>query len=267
MWKMRGYFMSDVELGKKDDDHHKHGRTGSGVGLAPVAPATWLPSRGPRRRSLKAVVFVTLLVVVVYVFFKNLPNDLGPNTLMRRPTFDHSAPYPPSPRYQSGPLQGQGDSQQYSPSDPNSRAKPPSGYGASSSSAERTYNGPVKFLELASSLHAISPTRGSSAINKNVLFAAASLRSAATLLPIACQMGGELKNYVHFALMSRSAIDLAELQKLNGIDGSCHLIFHGTLCARRRIILIHHTRPPVEWVRRRVLRVLIYSGSADLVLS
>lgn len=243
---MRGYFMSDVELGKKDDDHHKHGRTGSGVGLTPVvAPTTWLPSRGPRRRSLKAVLFVTLIGVVVYFFFKNLPNDLGPNPLMRRPNFDHSAPYPPSPRYQTGLQQGQGDSQPYSPSDPNSRAKSPSGSGASSSSfssssAERTYNGPVKFLELASSLHAISPTRGSSAINKNVLFAAASLRSAATLLPIACQMGGELKNYVHFALMSRSGIDLAELQKLNGIDGSCHLIFHGTLCALKPHI-IHST--------------------------
>ena len=225
MWKMRSYFMSDVELGKKDDDHHRHSRSGSGIALGPAAPATWLPTRGPRRRSLKGVAFVVLVVVVVYIFVKNVPADLGPNPLMRRPNFDNSAPYPPPSHSQPHP----GQTQQYPPSDPNSRSKPPSGSGASSSSSERTYNGPVKFLELASSLHAISPTKGSSAVNKNVLFAAASLRSAATLLPIACQMGGELKNYVHFALMSRSGIDLAELQKLNGIDGSCHLIFHGTV--------------------------------------
>ena len=244
MWKMRSYFMSDVELGKKDDDHHRHSRSSSGIALAPAAPATWLPTRGPRRRSLKGVAFVALIVVVVYVFVKNVPADLGPNPLMRRPSFDNSALYPPGSRSQPPPGQGLGQTQQYPPSDPNSRSKPPSGSGASS---ERTYNGPVKFLELASSLHAISPTKGSSAVNKNVLFAAASLRSAATLLPIACQMGGELKNYVHFALMSRSGIDLAELQKLNGIDGSCHLIFHGTVP--------HTHRRPGGYVCYKILTV------------
>lgn len=64
-------------------------------------------------------------------------------------------------------------------------------------------------------------------MNKNVLFTASSLKSAAALLPVACQMGSELRNYVHFALMSRSTIDIEELRALNGVDESCHVIFHG----------------------------------------
>lgn len=65
-------------------------------------------------------------------------------------------------------------------------------------------------------------------MNKNVLFAASSLKSAAALLPIACQMGTELRSYVHFALMSRSEIGLNELRAVNGVDDSCHIIFHGS---------------------------------------
>lgn len=219
--------MSDVELGKKDDDHSKHHRNGSGSGSGSglrTTASTWLPSRGPRRRSLKGAGLIALFIFLVYIFVKNLPVGSGPNPLMRRPSFGRpSQPQPPPPRLQPG------QQQQRPPPPlqaPDSRSDPPIA-SSSSGSAERTYNGPVKFLELASSLHAIAPTKGSMAVNKNVLFAVSSLKSAAALLPIACQMGTELKNYVHFALMSRSDIDLAELQKLNGIDDSCHLIFHG----------------------------------------
>ncbi|RYO84114.1 hypothetical protein DL766_008117 [Monosporascus sp. MC13-8B] len=204
---MRNYFLSDVELGKKDDDHKKHVKDG---GLR--SAQKWLPSRGPRRRSLKGVALLAVVAFLVYAFVTNMPASLGPNPLMRRPTFEQVPPRSP-PRVHPG------HPPPSSQANPRSRAQPPS-------SPERTYNGPVKFLELASSLHAIAPTQGSMTVNKNVLFAAASLKSAATLLPIACQMGTELKSYVHFALMSRSSIDLAELQKVNGIDESCHLIFH-----------------------------------------
>ncbi|KAK7757699.1 hypothetical protein SLS62_000077 [Diatrype stigma] len=217
---MRNPFLSDVELGKKDDDHNK--RTKDGGSLLP--PSTWLPSRGPRRRSLKGGALLALFVLLVYLFVKNMPAGTGPNPLMRRPSyFDHpSQPPPPHlpPGQQRPPVPP-------APQAPNSNLQSSSQSSpASGGVSERAYNGPVKFLELASSLHAIAPTKGSNAVNKNVLFAASSLRSAAALLPVACQMGTELKNYVHFALMSRSDIDLAELQKLNGIDDSCHLIFH-----------------------------------------
>ncbi|KAJ2973102.1 hypothetical protein NUW58_g9025 [Xylaria curta] len=91
---------------------------------------------------------------------------------------------------------------------------------------ERNFNGPFKFTRLAVSLQAISNTRGSQANNKNVLFIAASLKSAATLLPMACQMGAGLNNYVHFALLGRSSISMEQLWEINGIDKSCVVIFH-----------------------------------------
>jgi hypothetical protein len=64
-------------------------------------------------------------------------------------------------------------------------------------------------------------------VNKNILFAAANLKSAALLLPMACQMGNELRNYVHFALVGGSGIDIDDLRAVNGIDESCQVIFHG----------------------------------------
>lgn len=229
MGKMRNPFLSDVELGKKDDDHNKRAKDGGGLGLLP--PSTWLPSRGPRRRSLKGGALLALFVLLVYLFVKNMPAGTGPNPLMRRPSYFDRPSQPLPPRVQPG---QQRPPLPPAPQAPNSNSQSNSQSSSSGGSSERAYNGPVKFLELASSLHAIAPTKGSNAVNKNVLFAASSLRSAAALLPVACQMGTELKNYVHFALMSRSDIDLAELQKLNGIDDSCHLIFHGTHWEEKR---------------------------------
>ena len=109
--------------------------------------------------------------------------------------------------------------------------------------ARHDYNGPVRFLELAETLHAISGTKGSSEVNKNVLFVASSLRSAAILLPLACQMGKELRSYVHFALISRSEIPMAGLRDVNGIDDNCQIIFHGmehTVIGRLVFLLISH---------------------------
>lgn len=91
----------------------------------------------------------------------------------------------------------------------------------------KTYSGPLKLPQLGQSLHAIGGTGGKQPKNRNVLFAAASLKSAATLLPFACQMAFEHMNYVHFTLMGRSEISLLDLLKINGIDNSCPLIIHG----------------------------------------
>ncbi|KAI0387854.1 hypothetical protein F5Y04DRAFT_286815 [Hypomontagnella monticulosa] len=203
--KMRGFFLSDEELGKKDDDH-KPFKNGAGS----RHPTNWHPARGPARRSLKRIGLVFAVALVVYLFIRNIP-VLGPDARMRRPSYtypDLAAPAPKRPAY---------NRPQSAPSKP--LARPPT-------IPERTFNGPVRFLELAQTLHAISGTRGSMVINRNVLFAASSLKSAATLLPIACQMGTELKNYVHFALMTRSEIEIRELRKINGIDDSCQIIFH-----------------------------------------
>ena len=96
------------------------------------------------------------------------------------------------------------------------------------SQSGRSYNGPVKFLNLAESLQAPVDITAEVATNQNILFAAGTLKSAATLLPLACQMGAELRSYVHFALMSRSEMEIHELRQVNGVDDSCYIRFHGT---------------------------------------
>lgn len=91
------------------------------------------------------------------------------------------------------------------------------------------YKGPLKLPFLGQSLRAILDIGRRATDNRNVLFAAASLQSAASLLPMACQMAAERENYVHFALMGNSDIPIKELLKINGIDPSCLVITHGML--------------------------------------
>ncbi|KAI1481597.1 hypothetical protein F4774DRAFT_37149 [Daldinia eschscholtzii] len=205
---MRGFFLSDEELGKKDDDH-KSFKNGTGL-----RQPNWHPARVPPRRSLKRIAIALVVAAIIYLFIRNIP-VLGPNVQMRRPSYTNpdldatrDTTAPKSPSYER-------------PKPPTSRPRT-----RPQNAPERNFNGPVRFLELGQTLQAIGGTRGTMMINRNILFATSSLKSAATLLPIACQMGIELQNYVHFALMGRSEITLRDLRKINGIDESCHIIFH-----------------------------------------
>ncbi|KAI1826511.1 hypothetical protein F4861DRAFT_87104 [Xylaria intraflava] len=199
--KMRSFFMSDEELGKKDDDHNKP------VKNASRRPSSfWQPARGPPRRSLKRIAEAIVLAVLVYLFVHNLP-VLGPNNLMRRPSYP---PSHPDPEQDMQPLRPDGQRQTQ----------------ALVVNRERNFNGPLKFNSLGRSLQATSGMWGEGSKNKNVVFAAASLKSAATLLPMACQMGASLKSYVHFALLGRSSMTIQQLHDINGIDKSCAVIYH-----------------------------------------
>jgi hypothetical protein len=183
-------------------------------------------------------------VGVLYYLFMNLASDFGSGVLDHTP----HAPYPKEPfEYDYVP---RAKSRLHLPSPPSQLLPPGNGdggpaaagggvgggtddgkkpsLGAGTAAPVQRYNGPVKFHNLAVSLHAISGTRGTMFHNKNVLFAAASLKSAAVLLPLACAMGTEFRSYVHFALMSRSDVEMKELKKINGIDDECEIIFHGT---------------------------------------
>lgn len=200
----------DPELGshKRDDDLYvKHGRNrnssiGGGWKSAPrVAP----------RKTLKRIAILVLIAVAAYLFIHNIPTDVGPRR-SGRPTYPEArappaaaAPKPKAPEASEN-VDDDGDE---------------------SGHPGRSYDGPVRFMELAETLHAISGTHGGSTLNKNVLFAASSLRSAGSLLPLACKMGRELRSYVHFALLSRNDIKIEELRAVNGIDKSCEIIFHG----------------------------------------
>ncbi|KAI1436625.1 hypothetical protein GGR50DRAFT_650047 [Xylaria sp. CBS 124048] len=199
---MRSFLMSNEELGKKDDDHNKSVKGAGRRSSSFLQPALGLPRRASRR-----IIGVAILVVVVYMFIHNVP-VLGPNDHMRRPT------YPPSPV----PLEQ--DMIMHPPS-PDSQEQTQA---LAVNTVERDFNGPIKFYKLASSLQAVA---NMGRLNKqNVVFAAASLKSAATLLPIACEMGSALKNYVHFAIFGQSAITMKDLIEINGVGKSCVAIYH-----------------------------------------
>ncbi|UNI21659.1 hypothetical protein JDV02_007631 [Purpureocillium takamizusanense] len=229
-WHLR---RDDEELAKKDDD----------LGLTPKQQqqprGQWHAVAHPPRRSLVLRLVAYLVVLSVLLLF-----------LIRAITSGDDGPSSPSPfdrdgasflhdipgAYDSPPIRGRPPPLPLDDPEPKTKSKPkpapekkPKAASASHDGLQRqpeSYNGPIKFYELAASLRAISSTGGASVTNRNVLFAAASLRSAATLLPMACRMAHEKTTYVHFAFIGRSTISLKELLQVNGIDRTCPMMIH-----------------------------------------
>jgi hypothetical protein len=204
-------FPGDVELGKRDDDH----KPGSKSSLA----AAWSHNRVFLRRSYRKIVIGLVLLVGLYYFFKNIPTDLGPAT--SRPNYDHTSAVDGQNRWSN--------SQTTKPSDPTGNVQ--SGAAArneAEAQSKHWFDGPIKFYELASSLGAISKnTRGGALTMRHVLFAASSDKSAAGLLPLACEMASLKRNHVHFAFMGRDDISLDILKEVNGVKAGCDVWFHG----------------------------------------
>lgn len=143
-------FPGDVELGKRDDDH----RPGSKSSLSMAWQQHQL-LHSPHRRTMKRLALAIIALVVLYYFFKNMPTDLkSPRT---RPHYDHSGG-------QQSPI---GSSKTPPPRDQDP---------TSDSERERTadqslhhYSGPIKFYELAASLHGVVKNKGPPSTNKNVV--------------------------------------------------------------------------------------------------
>ncbi|KAL3955733.1 hypothetical protein ACCO45_011296 [Purpureocillium lilacinum] len=178
----------DEELAKKDDDlglpkHAKQQQQQHG--------GQWQAVHPPRRGLvLRLVVYLVVLGVLLFILIRTITagDDASSPSPLDRDPFRHDFPG----AYDS-PTRGQ------------QKPKTPAA-GHDALDEPKSYNGPIKFYELAASLRAISSTGGTSVTNRNVLFAAASLKSAATLLPMACRMAYEKTTYVHFAFIGRSAI-------------------------------------------------------------
>ncbi|KFY33676.1 hypothetical protein V494_07419 [Pseudogymnoascus sp. VKM F-4513 (FW-928)] len=192
-------FPGDEELGKRDDDHRP--RTKS--------ITSWHYRRWMLRRNMKRIGFALLGLVMLYYFVKNIPTDLKQPS--RRPSYDHS------------PSSGSGIPR---PRPPASDKAPTPPTGDKPSEEKHWYNGPIKFYELATSLYAIGRAKGATDFNNNIVFAAANLKSASTLLPLACEMARWQRNDVHFALMGRDEIPMKTLEELNGITADCNVQMH-----------------------------------------
>ena len=216
----------DEELGKRDDNYRP--RESSLSWTAAGGGGNGTPLRWRRKRFIAIIAGAIFL----YVFVRNIPTDLGsidqrmgrplrPGHSVQGAQFGQSrkpAP-PPVPDVAGTPQMPTG-----APPKEKTKTQPKN---VALQQEEHYYSGPIKFYKLAASLHAISKTMGHRALNRNVLFAASSLKSAANLIPMACEMARRDKNYAHMVLMGREALPMEEIMEMNGItEDECPVVFH-----------------------------------------
>ncbi|KAM0702096.1 hypothetical protein Q7P35_011006 [Cladosporium inversicolor] len=193
----------DEELGKRDDDFRPK-RSHSAANVFNVL-------RWRKRRLFGLLAGIVLL----YFFIANPPADL------RRVD---------GQRYSQPAGLGQYDGASTTPltrKEPTGAPPRPITDEEDSEVEKQYYDGPIKFYRLASSLHSITRTMGQRNTNRNVLFAASSLKSVANLIPMACEMAKWDRNYVHLALLGRDALSLDEILEINGVSSkNCAVLFH-----------------------------------------
>lgn len=195
-------FTRDEELGKKDDDHRPQTINASSSSWSARKPS---PAYRKRR-----IIYAICALLFIYVFVKNIPDDLGPSTRDFDPRVSLGGKLP----------EGTGDPP----------AKKPQRPATPSEAEEHYHDGPIKFYKLASSLHSVARLGGQHDSNKNVLFAASSLKSASEIIPLACEMARWEKNDVHLAIMGRDDMEIQEIKNLNGAVDDCNVHWHGKDC-------------------------------------
>lgn len=163
----------------------------------------------PWRWRKRRVVLLVLGAIVTYLFLRNIPTDLGP--------IDERMGSEVRPGYVSHGSRGLREP----------HGAPPREVDSEEDESQYYHNGPIKFYRLATSLHGIGRTMGSRQVNRNILFAASSLKSVANLMPMACEMGKWERNYVHLAVLGRDPLPLEDILEVNGIHAnSCTVYFH-----------------------------------------
>ena len=190
--------MADEELGKKNDDHRPR-ESRAGVRMTP-----W---KWPRPRR---VILAAIIVCLLYLFFKNIPADMGPAAIRAR---NQGIPLHPL--------------QPLSPPFPNS---PPYEY---SQDTKKGQNGPLDgsfvLTSLGNSLRRVPKTSSEGpSTSSAVVFAGSDLKSVSDLVPLACHMARLGLNSVHFVLMGRDDVSLDGVQQVNGVDyNNCPMSWHG----------------------------------------
>ncbi|KAN0081045.1 hypothetical protein V8E54_004249 [Elaphomyces granulatus] len=199
MLLFRRVFISDEELGKKDDDHRPVDGRGKGPAL--------LKWRFPRRRRL---LFGIIGAYLLFVFFKNMPTDLQPAIARYDPRFS---------RPQKG-SQALSPNQSSIPSQPEDTRREDTG----SEMGKYYYDGEIRHPWLLKSLYSVRVLDEHSHV---VLFAASNLQSVSDLLPLACEMARQGMNRIHFAVMGRDDLSIEGIQQLNSIrDDDCPMNWH-----------------------------------------
>ncbi|KAH7130365.1 hypothetical protein B0J11DRAFT_523031 [Dendryphion nanum] len=198
---------TDEELGKKDDDH-KPGATSirGGGGQGKVRNFFPSPHRWRRRRILLTVVGIYL----VYLLWTSTPELSS--------LFEKSGSNVITSAFTGGSSKT---------ADKEPIGAPPGLHIPPGGSTLNTFGGTIKFYRLAASLQSASHTHGYTTTNRNVLFAISSLKSAAVMLPMICEMSKWKRNWVHVAFMGRDDIPIDDLLDINGVDRkTCPAIWH-----------------------------------------
>ena len=203
-------FADDEELGKKNDDHRPAN------GTIPMPAWSWTRWRATPKMRRRRLLVGIVVGVILYFFFQNIPTDLAP--IAQR--IDLRIPGRTFNGVPLGPKLGSSIGQQA----PSGQPPYPEGYAASE---KPYYNGQIKFYSLAVSLHGIAKTMGYRDQNKNVLFAAGSLQSAARLIPMACEMSRWNRNTVHFMFVGRDDLPMEDIILVNGVTPECDIFWHG----------------------------------------
>ncbi|KAI9694156.1 MAG: hypothetical protein M1822_003427 [Bathelium mastoideum] len=191
-------YPSDEELGKRNDDYR------------PTRTNSWLPWRSrPAQYRKRRIVVLLLAGLLIWLLWTNLPDSYQIGRVAQ------IVAHVPGERDDSAdPVEPTGPPPHITDRD-------------AVQASEHYFSGSIRFFRLADSLHAISNTLGHRPTNRNILFAAAHPKSAATLLPMACEMARLKRNFVHMAIMGRDDISIAELKEINGInDKDCTLYWH-----------------------------------------
>lgn len=197
-------FLADEELGKKDDDHRPR--------ISPDQqwhPTQWKPLR--RRRLL----LLPVILYLIYIFFKNIPTDLGPLSQRRKSSVrpsQHAMPNAP-------PLS------EAFPSD-----LPPRNQINSENKDALYYQGQLQFYELGKTLKLFQIPAGQAGkvASSATIFAAASLGSVSDMLPLACRMANQQSGKVHFLLTGRDDVSVEGIQRVNGLTKiNCPVYWHG----------------------------------------
>ena len=193
------------EMAKKDDDLMRR----------PAAMPSWTPSRIAPRRSVRRLVLLLAFLAIAYATYSLLQpttefRDYVPNF----PKYEYPAPAP--------------FDRVWPPSQPRPE-KTRDELAEVAAGVSRDGRTSLSLPALPATLKEIEAAPGDRDKwdNANVLFASSSPRSAAALLPLACEMGRQGRNRVHYAVMSRNDMSIQDLKKIHSIDSSCGVTIHG----------------------------------------
>ena len=180
---------------------------------------TWPWWRGWFRIRRRRTVWVLLAMFIFYTLYHQLRSNIGISNS------NYGTPYGP----ESGPMSAKTPTQWVQYESPDGETPLSSGPIPKDGleTTKHTYDGIAKLYRLAPTLTNLLRMRTTSQQNRHVLFMASNMKSAAVLIPMACEMARWQRSNVHFAVVGRNDLSMSDLLKVNGIGEECEVSWHG----------------------------------------